>query len=268
MPRSNRGLTVGLVLVSAIATFAAVTFYMGRAAEMAKRVFAEQQLEEALKAKTELEKEKTELTEAKSQLEAKKQELEGQVTSLTTQAQQLSNDLASEKRASAAARDELTAARRQADEAKGRLESERREKLAMADELARAKQDAKRIQDDLTQLRQAKEALERRVKEMMASGATSDTIVVTPPSAGAPAAPSAGGASEGSVLVVNREFNFIVVNLGSRDGIKAGQFLQVWRAGKPLGQVQVERVYENMSAANILPEAAKGEIKEGDQVRR
>lgn len=262
MARANRGLTVGLVLVSAIATFAAVTFYMGRSAEMAKRIFAEQQLEETSRAKTALEKEKTELTEAKGQLETKVQELEGQVTSLTAQAQQLSGELASEKRAAAAARDELTATKRQADDAKSRLETERREKLAMADELAKAKQDTKRIQDDLTQLRQAKEALERRVKEMMASGGSADTIVVTPPLGGA------AGSQEGSVLVVNREFNFIVVNLGSRDGIKAGQFLEVSRAGQPIGRVQVERVYENMSAANILPEATKGEIKEGDHVRR
>lgn len=267
MAGANRGLTVGLVLVSAVATFAAVTFYMGRSAELAKRVFAEQQLEEALKVKASLEKEKAELTDAKTQLEAKAQELEGQVTSLTAQAQQLSSDLASEKRAATAARDELTATKRQAEEAKGRLETERREKLAMADELAKAKQDAKRIQNDLNQLRQAKDALERRVKEMMASGESSDTIVVTPSNQAA-STPAPAGTAPGTVLVVNREFNFIVVNLGSRDGVKPGQFLDVLRSGAPIGRVQVERVYENMAAANILPEATKGDIKEGDQVRR
>ena len=84
----------------------------------------------------------------------------------------------------------------------------------------------------------------------------------------APIGASAPG--QGSVLVVNREFNFIVVNMGSRDGIKPGQYLEVVRNGKPLARVQVERIYENMSAANILAETVgKGEvIKEGDQVRR
>ncbi|MBI4226914.1 MAG: hypothetical protein HY600_01405 [Candidatus Omnitrophica bacterium] len=286
MPSQNKGLTIGLVLISVVATFAAVTFYMGRAAEQSKRLWAESQLEEVLKAKATLEQEKTELTKAKTDLEAKVQSLSGQVTSAVEQAKQLADQLAEEKQAVADAEAELAGARAQLDDATSRVESERREKLAMADELAKAKQDVKRVQDDLTQLRQAKEALERRVKEMMSAEATPDTIVVTPspgaaavPVPGASAKPTqtvpplkglaaAGPASAGSVLVVNKEFSFIVVSLGERDGLKPGQLLDVFRGNKPIAKVQVERVYENMSAANILPEQSKVEIKEGDTVRR
>lgn len=279
----NKGLTIGLVIVSVITTFAAVTFYMGRSAEQAKRLWAESQLEEVLKVKATLEQEKEELTRAKADLETKVQDLEGKVSSLEEQARQLSEEIATERRAAQAAREEMTAAKREASEARGRLEAERREKLTMADDLARAKQDVKRAQDELTQLRQAKEALERRVKEIMGGSAATDTIVVTPPLgtpplAGAPKGRPSGpvpdggvtplAAAEGSVLVVNREFNFVVVNLGERDGVKPGHFLEISRGNKSVAKVQVERVYENMAAANILPEATKEPIKEGDQVRR
>lgn len=286
MPNQNKGLTIGLILISVVATFAAVTFYMGRAAEQSKRVWAESQLEEVLKVKATLEQEKADLLKTKGDLEAKVETLSGQVKSSVEQAKQLADQLASEKQAAADALADLEDTKSQLDEATDRVESERREKLAMADELAKAKQDVKKVQDDLTQLRQAKEALERRVKEMMSAGTTTDTIVVTPGAAAtvvqAPAAnakpaqtvaplkgtPVTGGASTGNVLVVNKEFSFIVVSLGDRDGLKPGQQLDVLRSGRPIAKVQVERVYENMAAANILPESSKTEIKEGDSVRR
>ncbi|OGX38145.1 MAG: hypothetical protein A3C53_02935 [Omnitrophica WOR_2 bacterium RIFCSPHIGHO2_02_FULL_68_15] len=271
-----------------VATFAAVTFYMGRASEQSKRMWAESQLEEVLKVKATLEQEKEELTKAKADLEAKVEALNGQVTSLMDKAKELADEIATERQAVEDAKVELTSTQAELDDAAGRLDTERREKLALADELAKAKQDTKKVQDDLTQLRQAKEALERRVKEMMTAGTSPETIVVTPSSGAAPAttgaaiakpappvqqvpplkgAPTAA-ASAGTVLVVNREFNFIVVSFGEKDGLKPGQFLEVLRANRVIGKVQVERVYENMSAANLLPEQTKTEIKEGDVVRR
>lgn len=284
MPSQNRGLTIGLILISVVATFAAVTFYMGRASEQSKRMWAESQLEEVLKVKATLEQEKEELTKAKSDLEAKVEALNGQVTSLMDKAKELADQIAAEKQAVEDTKAELTSAQAELDDATDRLETERREKLALADELAKAKQDTKKIQDDLTQLRQAKDALERRVKEMMVTGTTPETIVVTPSAGTAVAAlakpvppvqqvpplkgASTAPASSGTVLVVNKEFNFIVISLGEKDGLKPGQSLEVLRANRVIGKVQVERVYENMSAANLLPEQTKTEIKEGDTVRR
>lgn len=289
MPSQNKGLTIGLILISVVATFAAVTFYMGRASEQSKRIWAESQLEEVLKVKATLEQEKETLTKAKADLEIKVQALNGQVTSLMGKARELADQIATEKQTAADAQAELTSTKAELDDATDRLETERREKLGMADELAKAKQDVKQVQSDLTQLRQAKEALERRVKEMMTAGTSPETIVVTPtlgaaavvvpPKAVPPVqqvpllkgtVPPGGAvpATSGTVLVVNREFNFIVVSMGEKDGLKSGQFLEVLRAGKVIGKVQVERVYENMSAANLLPEQTKTEIKEGDTVRR
>ncbi len=271
MPGQNKSLTIGLVILSAVMTFAAVTFYMGRSQEQAKRLYTESQLEEARRVKTALEKEKTALTQAKTELESKLQVLQGKVTSLEADAKLVAEQLAMEKRNAAAARDELASTKKQADDARTRLDSERREKLALADELAKAKQDAKQLNDELAQLRQAKDALEHRVKDVMTGDSSADTIVVTPSNqsinrgviSAAPNAPM----GDGKVLVVNREFKFVVVNLGERDGVRAGQFLELSRSGRPVARVQVERVYDNMAAANMLPEAMKMEIKEGDQVR-
>ncbi len=69
------------------------------------------------------------------------------------------------------------------------------------------------------------------------------------------------------VLSVNRQFNFVVVNLGLRDRLKVGDNLRVEEAGKLVGRVQVEKLYENFSACKIVEEIQPAQIKEGDLVR-
>ena len=84
--------------------------------------------------------------------------------------------------------------------------------------------------------------------------------------AAAPAAVSAPKTPQ--VLTVNRKFNFVVVSLGISDGLKIGDNLAVERDNKPVGAVQVEKLYANFSAATIVQEIKDVQIKEGDSVRR
>ncbi len=73
--------------------------------------------------------------------------------------------------------------------------------------------------------------------------------------------------SDGRVVVVNREYDFIVMNLGKNQGIAIGQELQIVRDHSVLGKVKVEKVYDELSAATILPESQKESIREGDLVK-
>jgi hypothetical protein len=70
---------------------------------------------------------------------------------------------------------------------------------------------------------------------------------------------------EGRVKVVNNEFNFVVINLGSKDKINVGDEFLVSHAGKPIGDLKIEKVHEAMSAAGFAPEL-KNLIKEEDLV--
>ena len=265
----------GLVLM----TLAAANFFVARNEEMKKRIWTEGQLEKVTAAKEALEQEKEELTKAK-------EVLENQVNDATSRAKQLEEQFINEKRNREAMTAELTKARGESNELKGRLESERKEKLTLTEELAKAKQSYQALGNELTTLRQAKEALEKRVKEMLSVQANeAERIVVTPPPAfvpegrlsskGSPSADKAGGgvtlplskSLEGKILVVNREFNFVVVNLGSKNGVKEGTRLALLRGDKTMGTAQVEKIYENMAAATVVTEEKKGQIKEGDLVR-
>ncbi|MBN1689153.1 MAG: hypothetical protein JW893_08640 [Candidatus Omnitrophica bacterium] len=70
------------------------------------------------------------------------------------------------------------------------------------------------------------------------------------------------------VMTVNRKFNFIVVNIGLQDQLKIGDPLVIERNGDYIGNVQVEKLYDQFAAATILEEIRNYQIKEGDTVRR
>ena len=87
-----------------------------------------------------------------------------------------------------------------------------------------------------------------------------------------PAAPPASAkkvedARPQQVLTVNRQFNFVVVNLGLRNKVKIGDILRVEQGGKLIAKVQVEKLYDNFSACAIMEEIKPGQIHEGDLVR-
>ena len=72
---------------------------------------------------------------------------------------------------------------------------------------------------------------------------------------------------EGKISVVNNEYNFVVINLGSKDGVKLNDEFSVLRSGKVIGNLKIEKVHELMSAAGFAPEL-KDNIKENDVVQK
>lgn len=253
---SPRASTIVWVIAFVMAILAVVIFYVGRNDERAKRVWTEEQLQKVTSAKEALEQERDELAQTK-------EALENQLGDAQTQAKNLADQIAQERRAREALTTELAQARQESTSLKGRLETERKEKLTLAEDLGKAKQSYQALSNELTTLRQAKEALEKRVKEMLSAQASEAEKIVVKPAADTPAPKLL----EGKVMVVNREFNFVVVNLGSKEGIQSGTTVSISREDKPIATAQVERIYENMSAATVTDEVKKGSIKEGDLVR-
>jgi cell shape-determining protein MreC len=73
---------------------------------------------------------------------------------------------------------------------------------------------------------------------------------------------------EGKVLVVNKEYNFAVINLGSKDGVELGQIYTIYRGNSYIGEVKVEKLHDSMAAAGFILEDTKDRVKEGDKVIR
>ncbi len=70
------------------------------------------------------------------------------------------------------------------------------------------------------------------------------------------------------VMTVNKKFNFVVVNMGLKDTLRMGDRLEVRRGNESIGQVEVEKLYDDFAAATIVKQKNNFEIQEGDQVVR
>ena len=77
---------------------------------------------------------------------------------------------------------------------------------------------------------------------------------------------SSGRIPEGRILTVDIETEFVVVNLGKKDGIVEDMFMSVYRGPHYLGDIKVTRVQPEMSAADIIPPFSSQMVRKNDQV--
>ncbi len=71
---------------------------------------------------------------------------------------------------------------------------------------------------------------------------------------------------KGSVIAVDDDWDFVVVNVGEEDGARQSGKLIVSREGELIGKVQITSLEANQSIANILPGWKQGDIQVGDTV--
>jgi len=71
--------------------------------------------------------------------------------------------------------------------------------------------------------------------------------------------------AQGEVLTVNREFAFLVINLGRSHGIEEGMILSIKRDDKNLAQARIETVREHISAAALIDKENLPQIRAGDK---
>jgi len=72
--------------------------------------------------------------------------------------------------------------------------------------------------------------------------------------------------SSGKIMEVNKDYGFVIVNLGLDDGISIGDTLFVSRRNALLGKVLVEETAGKNSAAKILYKSLGDAVKKGDVV--
>ena len=90
--------------------------------------------------------------------------------------------------------------------------------------------------------------------------------IVVKPQSGAPGVEEESGSTlMGRVMAVNKDNNFVIVDLGDEAGIKVGDALRVYRADKPIANIEAIQVRRNISACDIKKQGTP--IKIGDTVR-
>ncbi|MHA3770310.1 hypothetical protein ACXR0O_02095 [Verrucomicrobiota bacterium sgz303538] len=94
------------------------------------------------------------------------------------------------------------------------------------------------------------------------------TAAITGASTAGDNAPSGANLAEASVISIKEELNLIVINVGSRQGVKVGMPFQVSRGNQVIGTVRVVDVRDRISGAlvqNLVAEKEK--IHGGDRLK-
>jgi hypothetical protein len=285
MMRNSRGgiaTIIFIILIILSLALAGGVFYFFYQ-ERVKNVSLQGEIEE-IKTKQKLTEEK--LSDSKAMIAR----LETKIKDAESSIERLSDNLEKEK----TARQENLA---QVEKLKMDLQEQLEARTELETKFTQVRAEAGRALADLKDLGSKKTELEAKVKELeakvaavapQASGVELGKIVVNPEGsqiapadlkaeaqksgpdaqkAKAEAAKAKSGAPlEGKVLVVNKDYNFAVISLGNKDGVKVGDVFSIYRKDKLVGDVKVEKVHDSMAAAGFVSSEIKDKVGEGDKV--
>lgn len=238
-----------LFVVSAVSFLVVLRLFAVKVNEKEKRVQAETQLATVRQEKTKVEKDLGNMTKLK-------EDTESELNLEKERARTLEEEVVAERRAKDELAQNLAEKENEIERLSTSLEDSKREVDNMTSSIEKLREENKTIQAELTQIRFAKEQLEENMQELISGGVGLKPVIV-----------KQKVEIEGQVLVVNKEFDFVVTNIGRENMIEQNMILTVFRNNNPIGKIRVEEVYDNMSVANILPEYKQAGIKENDYVR-
>lgn len=261
MGRTFKIVLILLIGLSIFSSVLAAMAFLGKEKEQMKRILIEEKLASVLKDKLRIEKELADVQKAKESSESELKEL-------TKNLKELKSELEVEKEKADTAVNEASKRQKQLLKLTEDLEDEKKEKETLARRLSglQAEQDDLKRQFDKVKAEKAK--LEKKVAELEQKTVELDKIVVKPQegTASTTAVPVVKSLLRGKVLVVNKDYNFVVTDLGNDDGISKGMVFEVQRDGQTLGTVEIDKIYETMSSATMLPGTRTLDIRKGDSV--
>jgi hypothetical protein len=180
-----------------------------------------------------------------------------QLTQTIEEKKVVENKLVETIKAKEAVEVELTTEREKTLTLKQELEDKDQQIKQALDKIEREIAARKKAEAQLMIALKEKDILETKVKNLKETPTIElEKIVIKP-----------GSAISGKIIMVNKEYAFVVVNLGSLHNIKVGDILYVYRDNEFIGKVQIERTDEKISAAYILSDWQSEEFKEGDTVK-
>ncbi len=157
------------------------------------------------------------------------------------------------------------------------IQTYKQDQISMRKELDKTTQELTKFRTKLSEVEERTMIMQKAAEEIQLDFESLDDPLPTVSTSKQPSAPekkaappppaaSASVTKNAQVLTVNRKFNFVVVNIGIKEGVKMGDNLTVERAGSSVGLVTVEKLYDNFSAATIMKESKDAPIKDGDAV--
>lgn len=128
------------------------------------------------------------------------------------------------------------------------------------------------LQEKRTQVDKLKEQLEGKlersrqiISEQTKESVELPPIVVRPPESGVSVVAPSEKFLSGKILAVNKENNFVIIDLGQDHGIKTGDVFKVYRQDKAIASLEVIQLRKEISACDIKKQTSPVQV--GDAIR-
>ncbi|MBU0503424.1 MAG: hypothetical protein ABH882_00085 [Candidatus Omnitrophota bacterium] len=258
------------VIIFCVLLFAAISFgawaFLNFQSERKQNILLQQDLDKLKQETKKIEVRLEDTRKANAGLHIKFQEANKKIVSL-------SDEIENEKKLQ---QDILN----QSDQLRLDMEKQIKERLDLERKLEVSQQEVKSLTEQLKELNFNKKEMEDKAKDNSGTDQKVELgkIVVAPetPSAAVSQQRAKAGSEgkgkpafisglEAKVLVINKDYNFVVLNVGSKDNIAVGDVFSLFHNNKPIGDVSVEKVHEAMTAAGFLNPETKDTVREGDK---
>ncbi|MFH1867559.1 MAG: hypothetical protein ABH843_01185 [Candidatus Omnitrophota bacterium] len=255
-----------LVLLIILSIVTALLLFSFRAAAKGTRLTAEDHL---LKSRIS----KDNAIEALSREKQDRDGIKSNLNRLKQEASSLSAELAKRKDKANSIKARLSKAEKDTNDASKEIEHTVLNIEEIRRRVANVVKDTLNLREDFILLQKTKGALEERL-ERYASRKKPESSVMDVEKEPKPEMrqietidPVSEDVLYGEVLTVNREFDFIVISLGKNDGIAEGMVFDVMRDNEILGQVEIETVRTNISAASLINKENISIMRAGDKIQ-
>lgn len=204
--------------------------------------------------------------------------MEGQIATVNTMVTNRYRELLDTRIELAKTKQELEITRDELARTKAELDAANRQIASLTSELEQTRAELASANQQIEQLLAEKADLERNVQEKtdqiakleeekqgLIDEKTQLEVMLerlTPPDRPAPMKPGL----QGTVVTVNPEWNFVVLDVGLADGAKVSGEMIVHRNSQVVGKVRIRDIRKSMSIADIKRDWQQMPIQEGDRV--
>ena len=216
-----------------------------------------------------LKNDNSKLKEEKKTVEAKVEELDKGVQSQKAEADKLRNETTAKQSEIAKAQADLAQAKEKAMTLEKQLEERPPAAPASAPDPA-AEQRLAELRLELEKAKQAASEIQKEAELKVKQAEAKASLAAVKRKAEAAKIAEKKVPTEGQVVEYNADWNFVVVNLGDKQGVTPESKLQVSRGGKVLAHLDITEVRPKFATAGIVyaqgvPKSAK--LKLGDTVQ-
>ncbi len=259
MSKTFKIVLVLLIVASIVSAVFAVIGFIGKEREYMKRVVLEDKLALTLKEKRNVEKDLETAKSAKELMETK-------ITKFEEKAKEQSFQLEEAKQKSESTSVDLEAKKTELVKIKVDLDNEKKEKINISKKLDSLQVDYDKIKREASRLTNEKMDLEKKIVELQEKQSVNLDKIVVSSNDGDGASQAIKPVMQGKVLVVNKEYSFIVTDVGQDKNIQKGMKFDVMDGPKFLGKAEIDKVYDTMSSAAILPGGKINDMKKGNVI--